>query len=159
MLAATVPVAQRPTLLREAAEMLRACGDRLELVYTLADLSQAQRVLGDFQRARMTVRRACDLAADCQADSLRRLLLPDVDDNEVDIADETDAEAFYSLSDSERRVAALAAQGSTNRQIANKLFVTVSTVEQHLTKVYRKLNVTRRSDLLIKLGPRISNVA
>jgi DNA-binding CsgD family transcriptional regulator len=35
----------------------------------------------------------------------------------------------------------------------------VSTVEQHLTKVYRKLNVTRRVDLLVKLGPRISNIA
>ena len=53
----------------------------------------------------------------------------------------------------------LIAEGSTNRQIASKLFVTVSTVEQHLTKVYRKLDVTRRADLLVKLGPRIGNVA
>ncbi|MBP2708509.1 AAA family ATPase [Microbispora sp. RL4-1S] len=159
VLAAAAPVAQRPTLLREAAEMLRACGDRLELAHTLADLSQAQRSLGDFHRARMTVRRACDLAGDCQADALRQRLLPDVDHAALEAADETDAEALNSLSDAERRVAALAAQGSTNRQIANKLFVTVSTVEQHLTKVYRKLNVTRRADLLVKLGPRISNIA
>ncbi|MEU8279770.1 helix-turn-helix transcriptional regulator, partial [Microbispora bryophytorum] len=148
-----------PTLLREAAEMLRACGDRLELAHTLADLSQAQRSSGDFHRARMTVRRAWDLAGDCQADALRRRLLPDVDDTVLESADDTDTEALNSLSDAERRVAALAAQGSTNRQIANKLFVTVSTVEQHLTKVYRKLNVTRRADLLVKLGPRISNIA
>ncbi|MFD0661115.1 response regulator transcription factor [Thermocatellispora tengchongensis] len=53
----------------------------------------------------------------------------------------------------------MAAQGSTNRQIAKKLFVTVSTVEQHLTRVYRKLNVNRRVDLLAKLGPRFSNIA
>ncbi|MEY9969557.1 DNA-binding NarL/FixJ family response regulator, partial [Streptacidiphilus sp. MAP12-16] len=32
-------------------------------------------------------------------------------------------------------------------EIARDLFITVSTVEQHLTRVYRKLNVTRRSDL------------
>ncbi|MFK3983772.1 AAA family ATPase [Micromonospora sp. NPDC050397] len=158
VLAAVAPLAQRPTLLREAAEMLRSCGDRLELAHTLADLSEAQRSLGDFHRARLTVRRAYDLAGDCHADALRQRLLPDVDDIVLETADETDTEAFNSLSDAERRVAALAAQGSTNRQISNKLFVTVSTVEQHLTKVYRKLNVTRRADLLVKFGPRIGNI-
>ncbi|WP_217145656.1 LuxR family transcriptional regulator [Streptomyces sp. AC627_RSS907] len=159
VLAAVSPLTQRPTLLREAAEMLRGCGDRLELAHTLADLSQAQRSLGDFHRARMTVRRACTLAGDCQADALRQRLLPDVDDAVPEGADESYAEAFNSLSDAERRVAVLAAQGNTNRQISNKLLVTVSTVEQHLTKVYRKLNVTRRADLLVKLGPRFSNIA
>jgi DNA-binding CsgD family transcriptional regulator len=51
------------------------------------------------------------------------------------------------LSAAERRVAALAAQGHTNREIASKLYVTISTVEQHLTRVYRKLKVNRRSQL------------
>lgn len=51
------------------------------------------------------------------------------------------------LTDAERRVAALAAAGNTNRQIAEHLFITVSTVEQHLTKIYRKLNVRSRSGL------------
>ncbi|GAA3966350.1 hypothetical protein GCM10023085_55990 [Actinomadura viridis] len=51
------------------------------------------------------------------------------------------------LTEAERKVAALAAQGHTNRQIADTLLITVSTVEQHLTRVYRKLNVTRRADL------------
>jgi DNA-binding CsgD family transcriptional regulator len=51
------------------------------------------------------------------------------------------------LSDAERRVAALAAQGQTNREISRRLFITVSTVEQHLTRVYRKLGVARRLDL------------
>ncbi|GAA2672497.1 helix-turn-helix transcriptional regulator [Actinoplanes palleronii] len=158
-LAGTVPLGQRPSLLREAAEILRACGDRLLLAHTLADLGEAQRSLGDFHRARMTVRRAYDLAGDCQADALRARLLPDVDDVVADSSDRSDAEALGSLSDAERRVATLAAQGSTNRQIATRLCVTVSTVEQHLTKIYRKLDVARRADLLIKLGPRISNVA
>lgn len=51
------------------------------------------------------------------------------------------------LSDAERRVASLAARGCTNREISRKLFVTVSTVEQHLTRVYRKLRINSRSDL------------
>ncbi|HET6151440.1 MAG TPA: helix-turn-helix transcriptional regulator, partial [Marmoricola sp.] len=51
------------------------------------------------------------------------------------------------LTDAEQRVASLAAAGNTNRQIAERLFITVSTVEQHLTKIYRKLNVRSRSGL------------
>lgn len=159
VLATIAPLAQHPTLLRDAAEILRARGDRLELAFTLADLSHTQRTLGDLQRARMTVRRAWDLAGDCRADGLQQRLRPDIDETTLEIADDVDSEAFNSPSEAERRVAALAAQGNTNRQIAEKLFMTISTVEQHLTKVYRKLNVTRRADLLLKLGPRIGNVA
>ncbi|NEA06615.1 helix-turn-helix transcriptional regulator, partial [Streptomyces sp. SID10116] len=52
---------------------------------------------------------------------------------------EPDAE----LTEAERRVAELAADGFTNREISRKLYVTVSTVEQHLTRIYRKLDVKR----------------
>jgi hypothetical protein len=43
--------------------------------------------------------------------------------------------------------AALAARGDSNRQIARTVFITVSTVEQYLTRVYRKIDVDRRTDL------------
>ncbi|MER7707158.1 AAA family ATPase [Kitasatospora sp. NPDC097605] len=56
------------------------------------------------------------------------------------------------LSDAERRVVELAVHGLSNRDIARKLFITVSTVEQHLTKVYRKLGVRRRMDLVAVIG-------
>jgi DNA-binding CsgD family transcriptional regulator len=52
-----------------------------------------------------------------------------------------------SLTDSELRVAELAADGRTNREISRTLFITVSTVEQHLTKVYRKLHIASRTAL------------
>ncbi|WP_045739895.1 ATP-binding protein [Actinoplanes rectilineatus] len=58
-----------------------------------------------------------------------------------------DAEDDARLTDAEQRVATLAAVGNTNRQIAASLFITVSTVEQHLTKIYRKLKVRNRSGL------------
>ena len=58
-----------------------------------------------------------------------------------------DGDGRPALSDSELRVAELAAKGHTNREISGILYITVSTVEQHLTRVYRKLNVTRRRDL------------
>ena len=51
------------------------------------------------------------------------------------------------LSKAEQRVAELASLGCSNREIAAKLFVTTSTVEQHLTRVYQKLGIRGRGDL------------
>jgi DNA-binding NarL/FixJ family response regulator len=49
-------------------------------------------------------------------------------------------------------VAMLAAAGYSNREISTRLYVTVSTVEQHLTRIYRKLNVGDRDELAKLLG-------
>jgi DNA-binding NarL/FixJ family response regulator len=46
--------------------------------------------------------------------------------------------------------------GHTNREIARELFVTVSTVEQHLTRAYRRLHVTNRADLAMALSAQAS---
>ena len=51
------------------------------------------------------------------------------------------------LTSTERRVAALAADGLSNRQIAEHLFVTQATVETHLRHAFRKLGITTRTDL------------
>jgi DNA-binding CsgD family transcriptional regulator len=51
------------------------------------------------------------------------------------------------LTASELRVARLAAEGKTNRQIAQSLFITTKTASAHLSRVYRKLGVTRRNQL------------
>jgi DNA-binding CsgD family transcriptional regulator len=56
------------------------------------------------------------------------------------------------LTASELRVASLAAEGRTNREIAQALFVTVKTVETHLGNAYRKLGVAARSELPDALG-------
>src|SRR5438876_7125470 len=52
-----------------------------------------------------------------------------------------------SLTASERRIAELASEGLTNREIAQTLFVTARTVEGHLTSVFRKLQVQSRDEL------------
>ena len=52
-----------------------------------------------------------------------------------------------SLTASERRIAELASQGLTNREIAQTLFVTARTVEGHLTSVFRKLQLDSRNEL------------
>ena len=62
-----------------------------------------------------------------------------------------DVESLVRLSDAERRVAILAASGYTNSQISSMLYITVSTVEQHLTRVYRKLGVSGRENLPLEI--------
>ncbi|MGH2841235.1 MAG: helix-turn-helix domain-containing protein, partial [Solirubrobacteraceae bacterium] len=57
-----------------------------------------------------------------------------------------------SLTPSEGRVARLAADGLSNRDIAQALFVTLRTVEGHLTQAYMKLGISSRDELASALG-------
>jgi len=153
VLAATREIRDQPSLLRTAIDALQKCDDRLELALALADLGEAHYALGDYARAHLMHYKAYHLAEQCGIEPLRRSLLSRADSTGLDsLADDAaDADLTTGLSDAERRVARLAAHGYTNRQIASKLYVTVSTVEQHLTRVYRKLNVKRRADLPLEL--------
>ena len=58
-----------------------------------------------------------------------------------------------SLTASERRVAEMACAGQTNREIAQALFVTAKTVENHLSHAYHKLGIASRSELPEALAP------
>jgi DNA-binding CsgD family transcriptional regulator len=55
------------------------------------------------------------------------------------------------LTDDEARIAALVVDGRRNREIAEELFVSVGTVEAHLTRIYRKFGVRSRSELSRRL--------
>lgn len=143
VLAAACEPKQRQVLLREATDLLHAAGDRHELAHAFADLSQTGHALGEFGRAKMMGRRAMQLAKGCHAEPLRQRLQPTYEEPESSAPT-----GFAALSEAERRVVNLAARGHTNREIGNQLFITVSTVEQHLTRAYRKLKITRRTDLV-----------
>ncbi|MET9297553.1 AAA family ATPase [Streptomyces sp. NPDC003077] len=151
VLAETADKGRREQILAEAIDSLHGSGDRLEHARALAALSRHQQAQGEADRARMTARWAWDMAEECGAHSLSEEIMPGRATArakgvrpEVPVREGTGVDT---LSDAERRVAALAARGLTNRQIATRLCVTISTVEQHLTRVYKKLNVTRRVDL------------
>jgi DNA-binding CsgD family transcriptional regulator len=148
LLAAASPPERRTPLLKEAVELLQRCGDRVELAHALADTGHLLRELADFSRGRLMIRRARQTARESGALLLCRSLFAYEPSAATTLGSwGPAAESGEGLSDAERRVAVLAAQGLTNREISGKLHVTVSTVEQHLTRVYRKLNVKRRTDL------------
>ena len=142
----------RGAYLSQSVNLLQGCGDRVELARALGDTGQVLRGVGDGVRARLLVRRAYQLAQEAGAHLLAERLLrrePGIGLGAPPAANTGEPED--GLSEAERRVAVLAAQGFTNRQISSKLYITVSTVEQHLTRVYRKLAVKRRTDLPARL--------
>ncbi|MFD4502685.1 AAA family ATPase [Streptomyces sp. NPDC058457] len=61
-------------------------------------------------------------------------------------------ETRFDLTPRERQVAAMAASGLTNAEIATRLFVTTSTVEFHMNKVFRKLGITSRRQIPRAIG-------
>jgi DNA-binding CsgD family transcriptional regulator len=140
-------------MLRTAEHLFELSGDRLELAITLADLSDALYHSGDTGQARVAARRARLLAEECGAEPLRQRLMAGGAAGEAEstaigpLPRMARREKFSGLSDAEWRVATLAAEGYTNTHIAKKLCITVSTVEQHLTRAYRKLSVNSRAAL------------
>ncbi|MGW7004188.1 AAA family ATPase, partial [Streptomyces sp. NPDC054933] len=153
VLARTVDLKRRLNMLKEAVEILENGDDRLQLAVALGELGNGYRALGEFNRARLLVRKAWHVAKACGAEPLCQQLIPGDADGDVATTGQADvSREAEALTEAESRVAVLAAHGHTNREIATKLYVTVSTVEQHLTRIYRKLKVKRRRDLPSKLA-------
>ncbi|MBB5476111.1 helix-turn-helix transcriptional regulator [Micromonospora parathelypteridis] len=143
----------RSALLHQAFDELIDGRDRAESGRALAGLGHAYQTLGEHRRARTMPRRADRLTeAQRVTPMLARLAATSAESGSAG----GDADGAYLgdtpvLSDAERRVATLAAAGLTNREIAVKLYITMSTVEQHLTRVYRKLKLTGRDALPVGL--------
>jgi len=62
------------------------------------------------------------------------------------------AESATGLTATEQQVVDLVVAGCTNRQAADRLFISVSAVEAHLTRVYAKFGVTSRTQLVRQLS-------
>jgi DNA-binding CsgD family transcriptional regulator len=133
-------------LLREAVDVLAATPAQLEYARALVDLGAALRRANQRTEARERLREGVDLAQTIGAFGLathanaeiaatgarpRRVIPTGLD----------------ALTASERRVAQLAAEGMSNKEIAQPLFVTVKTVEVHLSHAYHKLEISSRAQL------------
>lgn len=158
LLGHTHELRQRPVLLRRAADILRTSSDRYALAQALCDLTMAYHELGEQRRATVIGLQAWSLAAECRADPLSRLMATERAEPDDYVLEARNQQSVV-LTDAAQRVTDLVALGHTNREIAKKLFVTVSTVEQHLTRAYRLFNVTNRADLAMVLSARAAQTS
>jgi DNA-binding CsgD family transcriptional regulator len=142
---------ERLELLHASIDVLRACGASLELARSVAELGGALRRANSRKAARDHLREALDLAQRCGAERLEALV-----QEELRVAGARPRRRALSGPDSltpaERRVARAAAAGASNREIAQDLFVSLRTVEMHLTSAYRKLGDCTRAELAAALG-------
>lgn len=133
-------------LLREAANVLERSPSRLDHAHALVDLGAATRRAGRRAEAREPLRAGLDAARRCGATALVERAHA-----ELVTAGARPRRLMFSgleaLTASERRVAQMAACGQSNREIAQALFVTVKTVENHLGHGYNKLGIGSRSQL------------
>jgi DNA-binding CsgD family transcriptional regulator len=138
-------------LLAEAETVLRCSRAPLELARVLTDLGAAQRRAGNRAAAADLLREGLDLAhltgsLALAADARRELVVAGFRPRRNALRGRD------ALTPGELRVAALAADGKTNRQIAQALFVAQRTVEIHLTSAYSKLGIKSRPELSAALS-------
>jgi DNA-binding CsgD family transcriptional regulator len=130
-------------VLAEAEQLLATTSHRLLYAQSLYWLGHHLRRKGRTEAAAPHLRRAFELARQLSAHPLAKLA-----------GDEVRAEGddqVQGLTKQENRVARMAAQGLTNRQIAETLHLTRRTVELHLSSAYRKLGITGRAELVAAL--------
>lgn len=132
--------------LREAVKVLEGSPAKLELARALADLGASLVAAQETNEAREVLRRAVDVAHGLGAGRIAdeahdQLLAAGAKPRRLELT------GVESLTPAERRVAELAADGYTNREIAESLIVAEKTVEGHLSRTYRKLQIRARSQL------------
>jgi DNA-binding CsgD family transcriptional regulator len=132
--------------LEEAIALLERSPARLELAKALAAYGSTLRLARRPTDAREPLRRALELASACEAPPLVEHVRSEL--QAAGVRPRTDALAGVgALTASERRVAELAREGQSNRDIAQSLYVTPKTVEVHLSNAYRKLGIRSRREL------------
>jgi DNA-binding CsgD family transcriptional regulator len=133
-------------LLEQAVDLVAASPSQLEHTRALVELGSALRRANHRSAARAPLRRGLELA-----DRGGMRLLARRARDELKAAGARPRRAALSgvdsLTPAEHRVATLAAEGHSNREIAQLLYVTRRTVETHLTHVFQKLDITTRAEL------------
>jgi DNA-binding NarL/FixJ family response regulator len=137
--------------LPEAVEHLAPTEFQLDHARALVDLGAALRRGNERRASRDPLRQGMDIAHRCGATALVERAR-----TELEASGARPRSVFVSgvdsLTPSELRVAELAVQGMTNREIAQRLFVTMKTVETHLRHCYQKLEIAGRGELAAALG-------
>src|SRR5215831_2947165 len=151
-MARAAPADQRITLLERAVSILSDSPAGLEHARALVDLGAALRRANHRAEARGPLSRALDLA---QRGGLR-LIARRARDELLAAGARPRRDLLTgpgALTPAEHRIAALAAAGHTNREIAERLYITLRTVETHLTHAFQKLQITTRAQLADSMTP------
>ena len=149
--ATLAPDDERPRRLDETLEVALSAGAPLSIAKVLVAAAREMRVTGRIQQARELAHEASKIASECAA-------MPIVDAALDELAASgarprrRGGTGPHLLTASESRVARLAADGASNREIAQALFVTQKTVEGHLSATYRKLSISSRAQLGLRLS-------
>jgi DNA-binding CsgD family transcriptional regulator len=133
---AAASVARDPAELDVVAKQLEQFGLVLHAAEAHAHAADAYRRLGDPRRAQPAATRAWTLARDCRGAPGEKVCTPALADL-----------AAPGLTARQREIAHLAASGLTNREIAERLTVSIRTVANHLCGVYERLGVNDRAGL------------
>jgi DNA-binding CsgD family transcriptional regulator len=138
-------------LLHEAMSVLEPSPAKLELAHTLTDLASVLNRAGQRREGRAAARRAVELAGQCGAAPLAAAAWAELQAGPGRPA-RTELTGPNALTAAEWRVCRQAAEGQTNREIAQALFVTEKTVERHLSSAYHKLAIRSRHQLAAAIG-------
>ncbi|MEU0534144.1 AAA family ATPase [Amycolatopsis tolypomycina] len=131
--------------LQKAITTLRSSPSRLQLATALTELGTLQARHGQSEKAIETLRQAVELSEQCGARPLARRAAEELRSARRALTPAKDNE--HGLTRQENRIAVMAAQGLTNREIATALHLTRRTVELHLSGAYRKLGIPGRAEL------------
>jgi DNA-binding CsgD family transcriptional regulator len=137
-------------MLEEAVAVLEPSSARLELARALVELGGARRRAGERVASREPLRAGLDLAVTGGASRLAERARAELAASGAHPRRER-ITGRDSLTPSELRVAQLAAEGHTNNEIAQALFVTPKTVDTHLSHAYAKLGISSRHKLAAAL--------
>jgi DNA-binding CsgD family transcriptional regulator len=125
-----------PTVLGETAERFATMGFNLRAAESAMAASEASARARDQRAATRWARHATELAAQCEAPATPQLV---------------GRAGPVPLTNREREIALLAADGLASRKIAERLYLSARTVDNHLARIYSKLGVTNRSELAAAL--------
>ncbi|WP_072481618.1 helix-turn-helix transcriptional regulator [Amycolatopsis australiensis] len=131
--------------LNKAITTLRSSPARLQLATALTELGTLHARHGQSEKAIETLRQAVELSEHCGARPLARRAAEELRSARRALTPAKDNE--HGLTRQENRIAVMAAQGLTNREIATALHLTRRTVELHLSGAYRKLGIPGRAEL------------
>jgi DNA-binding CsgD family transcriptional regulator len=142
----------------DAAEpFYREAIERLEPTRLRLDLARAHLVYGEWLRrgsrridARTELRAAYELFTDFGMETFAERSRIELEATGEHARKRT-SDTLDQLTAQEAQISRLAAEGNTNREIAGQLFISPSTVEYHLRKAFRKLDVTSRTQLANRL--------